>query len=132
MAAEEMKLEFIVKLSQPYSIIKNSADDKLPKEIPESKDKVLKLITKNQVTADRPVINGSDYKTDDDITYIIYSTHPNILTFREFHDFGDLYTPPPPSSESDFGGASRRRRPSRKYKKSKRVLRRKSRSTRRR
>ena len=70
-----------------------------------------------------------------EIIYTIYDNHPK----REEY-FDELYkttgmdvSSGSPSTFAGFGGGSRRRRPSRKYKKSaKRVLSRKSRSTRRR
>jgi hypothetical protein len=47
------------------------------------------------------------------------------------YNFEDINSPPKDERRKSYGG-SRRRRPSRKYKKSKRVFRKKSRSTRRR
>ena len=79
--------------------------------------------------------NGEHYTKEGEfpnkITYQIFNNHPNKMAFDELYEEVDISSGPTSTLNPD-GGASRRRRPSRKYKKSKRVLRRKSRSTRRR
>jgi hypothetical protein len=102
-----------------------------PEEIKVSSVRELeKMVTKG-------AIKGTDYTQTgvfpETITYKIYSTHPNLDAFKETYDTSDMDVGSgSPSKMTTDGGGSRRRRPSRKYKKSKRVLRRKSRSTRRR
>ena len=91
-------------------------------------DETRKMIEKEITDKHKPRLNV-DYtipvnKSGYDAAYHISQSHPNILMFDDLYDDGLV-------KEVAFGG-SRRRRPSRKYKKSKRVLRRKSRSTRRR
>jgi hypothetical protein len=110
-----------------------------------------KEISPNDTARDR-LINmieeGSyvEYKSGSESIYFIYKENPNMIDFNDYYEDGTIYTQSPsrpgvtvtnqgdPSTfNQDLGGGSRRRRrPSRKYKKSKRVLRRKSRSTRRR
>ncbi len=90
-------------------------------------DEIILDITTDRVGG-RPIEDKYYVKSKD--SYYIYEGHPNILTLQEFYNDGEISTKALPLSDKRAG--SRRRRPSRKYKKSKRVLRRKSRSTRRR
>lgn len=74
-------------------------------------------------------------KNDDETVYFVYQDAPKSLLDEIRKVTGEPVTPSGDMvGSADYSGGSRRRRrrPSRKYKKSKRVLRKKSRSTRRR
>jgi len=111
-------------------IIRDYNGTKRDKYIDMSHEDMLQNIRENLVSSGIvPAIN-QDYQiaVDNygyDEAYHISSAHPNIMDFDSLYEAGK-------EEEDPFGGSRRRRRPSRKYKKSKRVLRRKSRSTRRR
>jgi hypothetical protein len=94
------------------------------KYINEPFEQTLNTIINNIVTTERSIQPNVDYYQAGTDEYYIYEDHPNMLMFDNLWEHG--------KSKVLSGGSRRRRRPSRKYKKSKRVLRRKSRSTRRR
>lgn len=94
-----------------YKTDLNKTDDELRKLI---KDAEGAIFQRNYVN-----VGGHDQGETDG--YEIWSNHPNYDAFKDIYNTA--------RTKNSYGG---RRRPSRKYKKSKRVLRRKSRSTRRR
>jgi hypothetical protein len=142
--------DYKVTISQGKPLIdkRDNVTPPIPRIIGMSNDEVITMIEGRGIETNwtshyTNVTNGPSS------TYYIYGTHPNIKDFKDFYDNGDFEmsrsgdsvigeadtfkTPSKMTPDVGVGfGGSRRRRPSRKYKKSKRVLRRKSRSTRRR
>jgi len=102
------------------------------KYINEDPEQTIKTIEYDLVSG-KAAVYGTDYSQLGNM-YLIYESHPNLREIRNLFYAGAVEQPLAPVETRRPGadGGSRRRRPSRKYKKSKRVLRRKSRSSRRR
>ena len=110
------------------------------KDIDESQQPHIQKMCHDEFVRTNSLSGGTAYvvKNDDEPVYFVYEDAPKTL-LDEIKKVTDepispsIYDTAGSAGSHDIGGSRRRRRrPSRKYKKSKRVLRRKSRSTRRR